>query len=135
MDAYQLVDPATRRNMEGMLKTWKESIPNSGDPTPVFSPEITKRIENALIKAKTAAVQSQQNQTRSVRPTFPLPPRPILSPGLPYHNTPTPPNQNNTYPMPSSNATPVQYGNPAQPRLYNNQQVSFLLLRLEVLRS
>ncbi|KAI9657024.1 MAG: hypothetical protein M1821_003190 [Bathelium mastoideum] len=121
MDAYQLVDPATRRNMEGMLKTWKESIPNSGDPAPVFSSEVTKRIENALIKAKTAAVQSQQNQARSSRPSFPLPPRPMPSPGLPYQSTATPPHQNGMYAPPSSNISQSQYGNFVQPANYSNQ--------------
>lgn len=124
MDAYQLVDPATRRNMEGMLKTWKESIPNSGDPTPVFPSEVTKRIENALIKAKTAAVQSQQNQARSNRSPFPLPPRPMQSPGLPYRSTPTPPHQNSMYTIPSANSIQGQYGNPAQSSPYGSQQVS-----------
>ena len=123
MDAYQLVDPATRRNMEGMLKTWKESIPNSGDPTPVFPSEVTKRIENALIKAKTAAVQSQQNQARSSRSPFPLPPRPMQSSGLPHRNTPTPPQQNNMYSIPPTNSLQGQYGNPAQPDPHTNQQV------------
>ncbi|KAF2232061.1 hypothetical protein EV356DRAFT_525389 [Viridothelium virens] len=122
MDAYQLVDPATRRNMEGMLKTWKEGIPNSGDPSPVFQSEVTKRIENALIKAKTAAVQSQQNQARSNRSPFPLPPRPMQSPALPYRNTPTPPHQNSMYSAPPPNVGQVPYGNAAQPRQFTNPQ-------------
>ena len=126
MDAYQLVDPATRRNMEGMLKTWKEGIPNSGDPKPVFPSEVTKRIENALIKAKTAAVQSQQNQVRSTRSPFALPPRPMpADPGLPYRSTPTPPHQSSIYPSPPSNINQAQYGVFSQSSSYTTPQVSF----------
>ncbi|KAI9711216.1 MAG: hypothetical protein M1820_002203 [Bogoriella megaspora] len=116
MDAYQLVDPATRRNMESMLKTWKEGVPGSADMTPVFPLDVTKRIENALIKAKTAAVQSQQNQARIGRSPFPLPQRPMPSPSIPHNDTPTPP-QNGMYSAPTSNLYQAQYGQ------YAGQQV------------
>lgn len=61
MDAYTLVDSNTRRNMEGMLKTWKERVPGSIDPRPVFPVETVRPIETALLKAKTAAIQNQRH--------------------------------------------------------------------------
>lgn len=60
MNAYTLVDTVTRRKLDEMLKTWKEPVPGSLDTRPVFPPEITRNIENALIKARTAALQHQQ---------------------------------------------------------------------------
>lgn len=47
-----------------MLKTWKEPVPGSLDTRPVFPPEITRGIESALIKARTAALQQQQSRVQ-----------------------------------------------------------------------
>lgn len=67
MNAYTLVDQQTRRKLDEMLKTWKEPVPGSLDPRPVFPVDITRSIENALIKARTAALQQQQrNQPQDV---------------------------------------------------------------------
>ncbi|KAK8200643.1 mRNA 3' end processing factor [Zalaria obscura] len=114
MDAYTLVDSATRKNMEGMLKTWKEPVPGSHDTRPVFAPDVTRAIENALIKARTVFVQQQQ-QSKAQRPPFGLPPRP----GSAYRNTPTPPQNASLFPPPgqqpyqngyrSQQPTPLQY--------------------------
>lgn len=60
MNAYTLVDAQTRRKLDEMLKTWKEPVPGSLDTRPVFPPDITRNIESALIKARTAALQQQQ---------------------------------------------------------------------------
>ena len=65
MEAYALVDLSTRRKMDEMLKTWKEPVPGSIDIRPVFPPEVTRPIENALIKARTSAVQAHQEKMRS----------------------------------------------------------------------
>lgn len=87
MDAYTLVDGNTRRNMEGMLKTWKESVPGAMDSTPVFPAEVVRPIETALIKFRTVMVQNnRQNQIQ--QPT--------------YRNTPTPPQLNGRYGVPPS---------------------------------
>lgn len=59
-----------------MLKTWKEPVPGSMESRPVFSVEVTRSIENALIKARTAFVQQQQQQSRTQRQAHTLPPRP-----------------------------------------------------------
>lgn len=82
MEAYTLVDSNIRRAMEGMLKTWKEPVPGSMDTRPVFPPEVVRPIENALIKAKTAALQHQR------------------LPQAGYKNTPTPPQMNGQFAPP-----------------------------------
>ncbi|EAW07988.1 putative mRNA cleavage factor complex component Pcf11 [Aspergillus clavatus NRRL 1] len=64
MNAYTLVDSQTRRKLDEMLKTWKEPVPGSLDTRPVFPPEITRSIESALIKARTAALQQQQARSQ-----------------------------------------------------------------------
>lgn len=60
MNAYTLVDSQTRRKLDEMLKTWKEPVPGSLDTRPVFPSDVTRNIESALIKARTAALQQQQ---------------------------------------------------------------------------
>lgn len=60
MQAYTLVDGNTRRQMESMLKTWKEPVPGSMEKRPVFPPDVVRPIDNALIKARTAALQHQR---------------------------------------------------------------------------
>jgi pre-mRNA cleavage complex 2 protein Pcf11 len=72
--------------MEAMLKTWKEPVPGSMDPRPVFPAEVTRTVENALIKARTAAVQLQQ-QSRNRAPLA-VPARTMAAS---YRDTPTPP--------------------------------------------
>ncbi|KAI9845654.1 MAG: hypothetical protein M1837_004628 [Sclerophora amabilis] len=84
MNAYTLVDSPVRKKLEEMLKTWKEPVPGSLDSRPVFPVEVTRNIENALIKARTAAVQLQQQQQQQARGQSGRSP-------TPWRNTPTPP--------------------------------------------
>lgn len=121
MDAYSLVNNQVRKKLDEMLKTWKEPVPGSLDTRPVFPVETTRPIENALIKARTHAIQQQQLQARSqqdlmnrVRPTATPP-----VPG-PWRNTPTPPHSNGRYPPPAAQA----YTQPSAPN--GHVQVSFL---------
>jgi pre-mRNA cleavage complex 2 protein Pcf11 len=90
MEAYVLVDNNIRRKMEEMLKTWKEPVPGSIDTRPVFPVEVTRPIENALIKARTSALQAHQEYARSQQQPVGRG-RPGMGPD-PYRNTPTPPN-------------------------------------------
>ncbi|KAG9736160.1 hypothetical protein KCU59_g10071, partial [Aureobasidium melanogenum] len=101
MDSYTLVDSQTRKSMEAMLKTWKEPVPGSMDPRPVFPAEVTRTIENALIKARTAAVQLQ---TRNRTPLG-MPGRPMSTT---YRNTPTPPHNASQFQPPPQD--PYQNG-------------------------
>ncbi|KAK8107755.1 mRNA cleavage factor complex component Pcf11 [Apiospora kogelbergensis] len=113
MESYASVDMATRRKMDEMLKTWKEPIPGSIDTRPVFPPDVTRPIENALIKARTSAMQAQQQHYRNEQQLLgrgrPMPPQ---QPPVPYRETPTPPNV-----RPSSQASgyPGNHANGAGP--------------------
>lgn len=93
MDAYTLVDGTTRKAMEGLMKTWKEPVPGSIDPRPVFPLETVRPIENALIKARTAVLQSRQPQV-PYRGNMPTPPQhngQFSTPPLPLPPQPLPP--------------------------------------------
>lgn len=109
MEAYAIVDHNVRRKMEEMLKTWKEPVPGSIDTRPVFPVEVTRPIENALIKVRTLALQASQDNARNQQQ--------LLSRGRPnatpvYRDTPTPPNA-----MRQS-----QYAPPPHPQLTNHNQ-------------
>ena len=101
MEAYALVDTSVRRKMDEMLKTWKEPVPGSMDPRPVFPPELTRPIENALIKAKTSFVQAHQEHLKNQQQQLNRG-RSTASPAG-YRDTPTPPN---AYRPPPPNVTP-----------------------------
>lgn len=105
MDAYSLVNNQVRKKLDEMLKTWKEPVPGSSDPRPVFPVESTRPIENALIKARTLAVQQQQQQARSQQDLMGRM-RPTATPVgvVPWRNTPTPPQSNGRYPPAPSQA-------------------------------
>ena len=108
MGAYSLVNNQIRKKLDEMLKTWKEPVPGSLDTRPVFPVNITRNIENALIKARTAAVQQQQKQARSQQQILG---RSQPLPGAPWQQTPTPPQSALRYPPPSSQ----NYGHPQIP--------------------
>ncbi|KAM0425237.1 hypothetical protein ACHAPT_009554 [Fusarium lateritium] len=79
MESYAVVDQPVRRKMEEMLRTWKEPVRGSMDSRPVFSHELVRPIENALMKARAASM-----------------PQPGMMPGrprsaIPHRDTPTPP--------------------------------------------
>ncbi|KAK1817369.1 mRNA 3' end processing factor [Friedmanniomyces endolithicus] len=109
MEAYTLVDGATRRAMESLFKTWKEPVPGSIDPRPVFPLETVRPIENALIRAKTAALQNQRH----------------AQPQQMYQGVPTPLQYNGRMAAPSM-LPPYQqqplYGYEAQPATPQQQQ-------------
>ncbi|KAA6409587.1 MAG: mRNA cleavage factor complex component Pcf11 [Lasallia pustulata] len=100
MDAYSLVNSQIRKKLDEMLKTWKEPVPGSLETRPVFPVEITRPIENALIKAKTMAVQQQQQQARGQLEMFNRN-RSMATPNGSFRNTPTPPQNNARYPPPN----------------------------------
>ncbi len=97
MDAYTLVNSQVRRKLDEMLKTWKEPVPGSLDPRPVFPAETIRPIENALIKARTAAIQAQQLQQAKVQQEMIARSRPTATPNQQWRNTPTPPQTRGPY--------------------------------------
>ncbi|PMB69579.1 Uncharacterized protein C4G9.04c [Beauveria bassiana] len=56
MESYAMVDGPVRKRMEDMLKTWKDPVPGSMDTRPVFSHELVRPIENALMRAHAASM-------------------------------------------------------------------------------
>ncbi|KAL2824702.1 hypothetical protein BJY01DRAFT_230397 [Aspergillus pseudoustus] len=105
MNAYTLVDSQTRRKLDEMLKTWKEPVPGSLDTRPVFPPDVTRSIENALIKARTAALQQQQARGQ---PDVYSRGRVGTPPG--WSNTPTPPQNASRYPPTANQPLPNRTG-------------------------
>ncbi|KAI1646460.1 hypothetical protein F4815DRAFT_198089 [Daldinia loculata] len=103
MDAYASVDMPTRRKMDEMLRTWKGPVAGSLDTRPVFPPDVTRPIENALIKARTAHLQAQQKHQQGQQQLLGRG-RPA-SQGVPYRETPTPPGY---HPPPQANGYPSQ---------------------------
>ncbi|KAH0564810.1 hypothetical protein GP486_001799 [Trichoglossum hirsutum] len=102
MSAYSLVDGSVRRKLEEMLKTWKEPVPGSMSSKPVFPTEVTRSIDNALIKARTAAVQMQQQQARNDPLGRGRGITPTQTPPIPFRSTPTPPVAGTRYPPPQT---------------------------------
>ena len=130
MNAYSLVNTIVRRKLDEMLKTWKEPVPGSMDPRPVFSAEIIRPIENALIKARTAFLQHhQQEQQQIQRQQQQMQQRnqqEMIARGrsgaamnTQWRNTPTPPQPNGQYYPPP----PQQYPPPNLPN--NSYQVCY----------
>jgi pre-mRNA cleavage complex 2 protein Pcf11 len=79
MEVYRHVGERVRKELEAVLRTWKEPPQGSRDPRPVLPAEVTSRIENAVIKFRTIAIQHQQPSLRQ------MPAR-----GGPYRESPTP---------------------------------------------
>lgn len=92
MDAYLVVESPVRRKLEEMLQTWKQPVPGSTSSQPVFASEITRKIDNALIKARTAALQQQQKQMRQNQALgLDRQPAGRTPPPQQFRNTPPPP--------------------------------------------
>jgi pre-mRNA cleavage complex 2 protein Pcf11 len=114
MDAYLVMDQNTRKNMEGLLRTWKMPVPESMDPRPVFQADVTQDIENALAKFRAAQQQ--------IRPQHALPPRPP-SLNVAWRGTSTPPQTGPRYAAPNDpRARPVSF--------YYNHQTTLLTTHL-----
>ena len=93
MDAYCSVDGPIRKKLVETLKTWKE-------PRAYFPLEITKRIESALIQARTAALNQQNRQSQSQQDLYRRGLTVQQQP--PYQNTSTPPQRGGPYQPPPS---------------------------------
>ncbi|PTB37342.1 hypothetical protein M441DRAFT_50607 [Trichoderma asperellum CBS 433.97] len=110
MESYAVVDHGVRRKMEEMLKTWKDPVPGSMDTRPVFSHELVRPIENALMKARAASMPQQAQSAIPGRPRSAM---------FPHRNTPTPPGMRG-YPGPAGNFPPQPHpfangGHPGEP--------------------
>ncbi|KAI9716868.1 MAG: hypothetical protein M1828_007529 [Chrysothrix sp. TS-e1954] len=115
-DAFTVVDNTTRKHMESMLKTWQEPVVGSMDSKPVFPIEITRAIQNTLIKWRMASHQQQQDQVQRglMRPGYGMPPRPqaVGVNGL-WRDTSTPPQPLNGYHSQGANHQGYQVRHPS----------------------
>ncbi|KAL8778752.1 MAG: hypothetical protein Q9213_007265 [Squamulea squamosa] len=68
MNAYASVQAPIRKKLDEMVKTWKEPVPGSTDMRPVFPAEVTRPIETNLIRFRTLAFQTAQQQQRQQGP-------------------------------------------------------------------
>ncbi|KAJ4144653.1 hypothetical protein LMH87_003528 [Akanthomyces muscarius] len=97
MESYAMVDNAVRKRMEDMLKTWKDPVPGSMDTRPVFSHELVRPIENALMRARAALMPQSAMGGRG---------RGVM---MPHRNTPTPPGMRG-YPVVDGQGQPQNGG-------------------------
>ncbi|KLP12274.1 PCF11 component of pre-mRNA 3`-end processing factor CF I [Fusarium fujikuroi] len=92
MESYAVVDQPVRRKMEEMLRTWKEPVPGSMDSRPVFSHELVRPIENALLKARALElIKRRVTELAAVNMMAPLTQRPAPTPPVPVQARPMPP--------------------------------------------
>lgn len=127
METYSLVNSQVRRKLEELLKTWKEPVPGSRDQRTVFPIEITRPIENALIRWRTEDFKRQQQYQKSQQDLFrtgrPQPPT--------WRGNPTPPQHAMHYQPPP---TPTQ-SYPPQPMPNGHPPVCTSLLLLDKTRA
>ncbi|KOS18586.1 Uncharacterized protein ESCO_001400 [Escovopsis weberi] len=117
MESYAVVDHGVRRKMEEMLKTWKDPVPGSLDTRPVFSHELVRPIENALMKARAASMPQQQQAQGPI----PGRSRPNVFP--PHRNTPTPPGGRGLPPGGYPQQQPMTNGHQQQQQHQQHQQL------------
>lgn len=111
MEAYAAVGSTqVRKKLDEMLKTWKEPVPGSMDSRPVFPADVTRPIENDLIRWRTSDLQRQQEQARNQQNMM-RPGRPVTTP---WRETPTPPQHMNRYQQPPIQNYPSQPNGIAQ---------------------
>lgn len=125
MLAYTQVDSQIRRKLDEMLKTWKEPVPGSLDPRPVFSADVTRPIEMALLRARTSAIQAQneqdaRNRQQALRTRTSTPPVGWNGPPAAYANGRPSSAQ---YPPPTSSVPPQQYTSNGSAPFYSASQV------------
>lgn len=85
MLAYSQVDAPVRRKLEEMLKTWREPVPGSLSPTPVFPHASTQSIVDSLNKFRAPVSAATRHQSTPVQAAA----RAFADPR--YRHTPTPP--------------------------------------------
>lgn len=136
MDAYLVVEPQVRQKLKEMLQTWKQPVPGTTSSQPVFASEITRKIDNALIKARTAALQHQQKQMRQNQALGLDRGAGRTPPPQQFRNTPPPPAPDGSMPYSNGhggfdgrNGAGVQNGNTSVMNTSNPMVLSQLTLQ------
>lgn len=62
INTYTLMEPHLRMKMEELLQTWKQPVPGTNSLTPVFSQEITRKIDGLLNKIRQLRLQHDQQR-------------------------------------------------------------------------
>jgi len=134
MNAYTLVNPGVRKKLDEMLQTWQQPVPGSKDTRPVFPRETTQPITTALLKARTRAIQEQQQQQARTQREMMARQRTMPVPNAQWRNTPTPPQVNGQhYPPPQQG--PSQYNVPNGHFQVRKSLANFSRISLTVCRS
>ncbi|KAL9098685.1 MAG: hypothetical protein Q9163_005699 [Psora crenata] len=127
MNAYSLVNPFIRQKLDEMLATWK--LPNAGslDTKPVFPPDTTRPIEEALSKARAAASEQHRQQQLRAQQEMVSRGRQMPHANGAWRNTPTPPQMNGQYQPPTAQQYPSQvYQQQSMPNgLYNQAPTQY----------
>ncbi|KAL8773972.1 MAG: hypothetical protein Q9209_001402 [Squamulea sp. 1 TL-2023] len=113
MNAYASVQAPIRKKLDEMVKTWKEPVPGSTDMRPVFPAEVTRPIETNLIRFRTLAFQTAQQQQRQQGPPMPHMINSSYAATAPqpdWRYTATPPRNNGYYPPTNSQGYPQPNG-------------------------
>ncbi|KAG4304511.1 hypothetical protein PORY_002221 [Pneumocystis oryctolagi] len=78
INTYTLMEPHLRMKMEELLQTWKQPVPGTNSLTPVFSQEITRKIDGLLNKIRQLR---QQHEQRNL-----LAPKSMILPSTPLNS-------------------------------------------------
>lgn len=65
INTYTLMEPHLRMKMEELLQTWKQPVPGTNSLAPVFSQEITRKIDGLLNKIRQLRLQHDQRKLQA----------------------------------------------------------------------
>ncbi|KAF2417682.1 hypothetical protein EJ08DRAFT_70532 [Tothia fuscella] len=89
-DAYTVVDPNTRKAMEELFQSWKQPVPLSRDPRPVFPVEITASMDSSLEKMRSINLRAEQEKEQARLQKMRMAQLPARLGNMPPRQTPTP---------------------------------------------
>ncbi|EMR08083.1 hypothetical protein PNEG_03523 [Pneumocystis murina B123] len=79
INTYTLMEPHLRMKMEELLQTWKQPVPGTNSLTPVFSQEITRKIDGLLNKIRQLRLQHDQQRKLQASKSTMIPSVPLNS--------------------------------------------------------
>ncbi|KAG4302162.1 hypothetical protein PCANB_001434 [Pneumocystis canis] len=85
INTYTLMEPPLRMKMEELLETWKQPVPGTNSLAPVFSQEITRKIDGLLNKIRQLRLQHDQQHKLLTSKSAVL--SPVLLQNIPEHSS------------------------------------------------
>ncbi|QSL67148.1 hypothetical protein MERGE_001537 [Pneumocystis wakefieldiae] len=79
INTYTLMEPHLRMKMEELLQTWKQPVPGTNSLAPVFSQEITRKIDGLLNKIRQLRLQHDQQRKIQASKSTMIPSAPLNS--------------------------------------------------------